>query len=481
MDKTAVTKDAQKYIAKGEIDKAIAELQKILKEEQDANVYNIIGDLYLRKKEKEKSIDEFKKAANIFKEDGFYLKAIALYKKILNINPSDTATLILLGELNAERGLTGNANENFSAAIDIFMKERSEGKALDVYKKMLKFFSTDINLRIKVAELFFKAGITEEAVKEYVNVAVYHLNRDEFNEARQFYLKAIELDPKCTGAFLGLSKIAEMQNDIQQATEYLKNAMSAQPSNSDVLLNYSRLAVKAGNADEGKQALMRLIGTDPSNNEYKKLLGNLYLKEGLMAEAWEQLLPYIDETVRLGNWDEAIHRLANFADFKPMDVKSMLITIYKGKDDVESAVKELRELAVIYENNKMPDKAIQSYREILALMPSDESAEVKIIEIGNEVITPPEMQSGQKPSAEAETLLKTAPPVISPEDLLEDGLAEADLHLQQGLKQEAMKIYEKLLSRFPDNEEIIRRIEELSPQSKEKVTSKPKKHRVSYI
>lgn len=141
MDKTAVTKEAQKYIAKGEIDKAVAELQKILKEEQDANVYNAIGDLYLRKKEKEKAIEEFKKAANIFKEDGFYLKAIALYKKILNINSSDTATLLLLGELNTERGLTGNANENFSAAIDIFKKEGAEGKALDVYKKNAKVFS----------------------------------------------------------------------------------------------------------------------------------------------------------------------------------------------------------------------------------------------------------------------------------------------------------------------------------------------------
>lgn len=481
MDKTAVTKEAQKYIAKGEIDKAVAELQKILKEEQDANVYNAIGDLYLRKKEKEKAIEEFKKAANIFKEDGFYLKAIALYKKILNINSSDTATLLLLGELNTERGLTGNANENFSAAIDIFKKEGAEGKALDVYKKMLKFFPSDINLRIKVAELFSKAGIAEEAVKEYVNVAVYHLNRDEFDEARQFYLKAIELDSKFIGAFLGLSKIAELQNDIQQATEYLKNAMSAQPSNSEVLLNYSRLAIKAGNADEGRQALVRLIATDPSNNEYKKLLGNLYLKEGLLEEAWEQLLPYINETIRLGNFDEAIHRLANFADFKPMDVKTMLVTIYKGKDDVESAVKELREIAALHENNKMQDEAIQSYREILKLMPSDEAAEVKVIELGNEVLTSPEMQSGQKYSAEADALLKTTPPVISPEDLLEDGLAEADLHLQQGHKQEAIKIYEKLLSRFPDNEEIIKRVEKLNPPSKEKDKTKPKKHRVSYI
>ncbi|MBI5050805.1 MAG: tetratricopeptide repeat protein, partial [Nitrospirae bacterium] len=256
LDKTAVTKIAQKHIEKGEIDKAIAELQKLLAEEHDPNIYNTIGDLYLRKKETENAIEVFKKAADIFREGGFYLKAIALYKKILNINPSDVPTLILSGELNAGRGLTGNASENFSTAVDILLKGGSTEKALDIYKKMIKVFPSNAALKIKAAELSVKIGYTEGAVKEYIEAATHYLDNGVTDKAQAFYHKAIELDPKNVAALLGLGRIAERQNNIEQALEYLKNALSIAPGNSNALLAYSSLAAKTGNTEEGRQCLI---------------------------------------------------------------------------------------------------------------------------------------------------------------------------------------------------------------------------------
>lgn len=472
LDKAAVTKEAQKYVAKGEIDKAIAELQKLLIDEQDANIYNVIGDLYLRKKEKENAIEAFKKAANILREDGFYLKAIALYKKILNIHPSDVSTLISLGELNAERGLIGNANENFLTAADIFIKEGATEKVLDVYKKMLKLSPSNVSLKMKVAELSIKIGLIEEAVKEYIGVATYHLNRGETDEAQEFYLKVIGLDPKNVATFLGLSKMAELQNNIGQAFEYLKSAISVAPTNSDALLNYSRLAIEMGDVNEGKQSLLRLIEMDSSNNEYKKLLGNIYLKEGLLEKAWEELLPCIDETIHLEKWDEAIELLINFRDFDPIAVKMRLITIYKNKGDKKLAVEELRELTELYESKELLREAIQSYKELLELTPSDKLVEEKIKEL-EKAFTPPVITPLDE---------KPVSPTISPEILLKEHLSEADFYVQQGLKDEAVKIYERLLSLFPDNEEIVHKLEILKkPTLKEKIKAKFKKDRVSYI
>ncbi len=55
-DKTAIIKEAQKYLARGQIEKAIAEWDKLVKESPDANVYNTIGDLYLKKGDKNLAI-----------------------------------------------------------------------------------------------------------------------------------------------------------------------------------------------------------------------------------------------------------------------------------------------------------------------------------------------------------------------------------------------------------------------------------------
>ena len=46
VDKNTVVREAQKFAAKGQYDKAIAEWKKLLKDSpHDANLYNTIGDL----------------------------------------------------------------------------------------------------------------------------------------------------------------------------------------------------------------------------------------------------------------------------------------------------------------------------------------------------------------------------------------------------------------------------------------------------
>jgi len=112
-NKTAIINAAQKFASKGLIDKAISEWEKLLLDRKDGNIHNTIGDLYLRKGADEEAVKSFNKAAEIFRKDGFYPKAIAIYKKVLNIAPNDVDALIALAKLHADRGLTGNAIDNY--------------------------------------------------------------------------------------------------------------------------------------------------------------------------------------------------------------------------------------------------------------------------------------------------------------------------------------------------------------------------------
>ncbi len=88
-DKAFVIKEVQKYLAKGQIDKAITEWEKLIKEYPDGNTYNALGDLYLKKGDRKNALNSFREAAKFFKKEGFSHKALGLYKKILNINPAD--------------------------------------------------------------------------------------------------------------------------------------------------------------------------------------------------------------------------------------------------------------------------------------------------------------------------------------------------------------------------------------------------------
>ncbi len=104
-DKTAIIKSAQKFLAKGQVDKAIAEWEKLL-DTADATTFNMVGDLYLKKGDGKKAIENFHKAARVFRDEGFSLKGLAIYKKILNVSPTEADALFALGELNEEKGIT---------------------------------------------------------------------------------------------------------------------------------------------------------------------------------------------------------------------------------------------------------------------------------------------------------------------------------------------------------------------------------------
>ena len=168
-DKAAIIKEAQKFLARGQIDKAIAEWEKLIKESPDGNTYNIIGDLYLKKGDKTPAVDSFHKAARLFRDEGFSLKALALYKKILNIEPLNPEAMIALGELSEEKGLATEAIKYYLASADILAKEGKKDALLKTYDRILNLSPANIPLRNKVAELFMKEGLQIEAAKEYLH------------------------------------------------------------------------------------------------------------------------------------------------------------------------------------------------------------------------------------------------------------------------------------------------------------------------
>jgi tetratricopeptide (TPR) repeat protein len=89
LDKSAVQDNAQKYAAQGKIPEAIAEWKKLADlSPNDGTPYNAIGDLHLKKNAASDATEAYFKAAAAFRAGGAALKAIAVFKKILKIDPN---------------------------------------------------------------------------------------------------------------------------------------------------------------------------------------------------------------------------------------------------------------------------------------------------------------------------------------------------------------------------------------------------------
>src|SRR5216683_7399163 len=100
---------AEKFVQQGKLQNAIAEYDKILKNDaKDLTVNNTIGDLYARLGDIPKAIECFKTVGDAYAAQGFTVKGIAMYKKITKLQPSLDSTL-KLAELYTQQGLFNDA------------------------------------------------------------------------------------------------------------------------------------------------------------------------------------------------------------------------------------------------------------------------------------------------------------------------------------------------------------------------------------
>src|SRR2546430_8389862 len=115
MDKNKVIESAAKLIAKGAFDKAVKEYQRVLElDPDDVRVLQKLAELYQKMNRKAEAADCFEKVARTYSQQGFYLKAVALYKQVLKVIERVEVN-VRLAELYQQLGLVGDATKEWQA------------------------------------------------------------------------------------------------------------------------------------------------------------------------------------------------------------------------------------------------------------------------------------------------------------------------------------------------------------------------------
>ncbi len=192
-DKSSIIEKAQKLAAKGQIDKAIEEWQKLIAETpNDGNIYNTIGDLHLKANHTKEAIAAYLKAADAFRGAGFELKSIAVYKKIVKIDPSRMDVCEKLADVHAERGLVANAAEDYLKVAKHYAKGGDMQASVAVYRKLANLDPKNFAVRQKLAEICQKWGLAKEAAEEYDKVLSIFKDRQMTSEAQQVIDQVLE-------------------------------------------------------------------------------------------------------------------------------------------------------------------------------------------------------------------------------------------------------------------------------------------------
>jgi tetratricopeptide (TPR) repeat protein len=243
-NKQKVLSSAEKYVQQGKLQNAIAEYDKVLKNDpKDLTVANTVGDLYSRIGESDKATECFKTVGDAYASQGFTVKAIAMYKKISKLKPS-LESVLKLAELYTQQGLFNDARAQYLQVAEEFLKSGELDNAVRIFQKILEMDPENTTMRLKLAEVYVRLGKKTEAWQIFSAAAETMRSKGSLTGADEILTRMLTLDPgnayallmqgknllesgDAEGAIGVLTKVADLDSNPQGLKDLLKAYLQA--------------------------------------------------------------------------------------------------------------------------------------------------------------------------------------------------------------------------------------------------------------
>ncbi len=407
-NKDKIRAQAQKLLQKGQIDKAIKEFQRLVEEDpKDVRTLLKIGDLQTRAGKHAEATQTYGQVAQFYADQGFFLKAVAVYKQILKIDPTLVDINLKLAELYHQLGLLSDATNQYRQLSQIYEKLGRTDDAIGVLRKMVEIDPENIASRIKLAEMFAKQGMVEEARGEFRAAAAYLKANHRIDDYVKVAERVIHVDPGDLETTRELANIYIQKNDARRALAKLQICFKANPKDVTTL---SLLA----NA-------FRDLGQTAKTVSVLREIGRLRNEAGDRAG-------YLDAMRRIADVapDDAEARQALAQAPAPAPAQP-LTRVQAVRKEVQVSALEVREV-----NRRGPEAAEEIEVSAVEVQPEDggdEEVELEAVEVEAEPSAPPT----------ADAILRI--------------LTEVEVYVKYGLKQKAVEHIQRVFELDPEHRE----------------------------
>ena len=171
-NKSRILREGERCVQQGKINQAIQEYGKIVKDDpEDVLTLNIIGDLHLREGRTSEANRLFSRVAEIYACNNYLLKAIAVYKKILNTDPHNLQVNSSVASLYRRHGMNVDARNQYTLLADLCAKQGKSREALEAYEKVAEIDPANSPVQLKLAESYLAQDIKDKAYQSFVHAA----------------------------------------------------------------------------------------------------------------------------------------------------------------------------------------------------------------------------------------------------------------------------------------------------------------------
>lgn len=487
VSKSTLIENASKFLQRGQLERAIRELEKALDlDPDDHRVRMKLAAALVRAGRNADALAHYESVADWFSGRGFDHHVVAICRQIIALDPGKLPPRLRLAEHYRRLGLIAEALAQLGAAADVAASSGTLGGEIDVRRRIVELAPEQSLARRQLAETMIRGGLQSEALVELTSLA------DELRASK----RPDDLLPVLDRiAFLDgsnpelLREIAELHldhGDPRRALAALQILLRQEPPDRALLMLLRRAFMALGSHDKVAtldQEIARLDEPPAPAPEPEPSI--------VVDTAPPPVAPPMNETsvsrrlaeaeifVRYGLWEKALTCLRELVGFVPNDVdaRTRLKDVYLALGEVEAAEEQLRAVHAI----RLAKGDVEGARSATAELDTmaEQRAQVPIaaqelfvspvfdvpadpIEILVEDDEPSPSPASTAPIPVPPALELVAPSESEPESAVRPCLSDelaADLDCADFFVRQAIADYRRLLRRHPGNPEVSVRLQ----------------------
>ena len=155
VDKPKILAAAQKQLGKGNIDRALKELSRIVRDDpKDLRVRQKIAELLARQGKISDAMREFYVVADSYERGGFFPKAAAIYKQMIRFEPNEMQWHMQLGSIYQQLALLSDAQDHFNRVAQHYENNGTSKERIEIFERLVSLNPDSYDFAEKLSDVY---------------------------------------------------------------------------------------------------------------------------------------------------------------------------------------------------------------------------------------------------------------------------------------------------------------------------------------
>ena len=259
LDKPKILAAAQKQLARGNVDRALKELARIVRDDpKDLRVRQKIAELLARQGKIAEAMREFQVVAEAYERGGFFPKAAAIYKQMLRFEPNSMQWHLALGEIYQQLALLSDAADHFNIVANHYDNNGTTKERIEIYQRLVRLNPDSLEYAERLSDLYQKESDPLSAFDVWARVAQVLEQRNDLDTLTTVYERMSALREDDLDLVRALANLYLDRNDPRRALAKLQHCFRVDPQDTETLNLLADAFVDLGEQEKAVAVLREL-------------------------------------------------------------------------------------------------------------------------------------------------------------------------------------------------------------------------------